>query len=245
MIHASLLAKYLRLKEAVYKKHSKFHHVEYLEGPQILVLSPHPDDDVLGCGGTLIRHIQQGHQVAILYLCQGDKGIAGLRPAKAAIIRKKEAVLAAQALGIAERHLHFLAQPDDGLYVSPQTVLYLKGLLDALRPDLIYLPSFVDNHPDHFQTNLLLKAALTRPVLLSAYEVWTPLVPNRIVDISGEIEQKRDAIRAHQSQLQALDYLEAIAGLNRYRGGMYPKKPMQYAEAFCFARSSAYFGLFS
>ena len=244
MIHQQLIQKYLRLKEAVYKKYSRLHHVEHLEGPRVLVLSPHPDDDVFGCGGTIIRHLAQGHEVFVCYLTDGSGGIPGKKAQEVAAIRQQEATEAAGILGVLPANLHFMGAPDGHLQANTETVRQLADLLGHIRPDLIYLPSFTDNHTDHFQTNLLLKAVLKKPVMLSVYEIWTPFVPNRLVDISEWIDQKTAAMRAHQSQLAALRYDEAILGLNSYRALMYPKKRMRYAEAFLFVDSREYFELF-
>ncbi|MBL7827447.1 MAG: PIG-L family deacetylase [Saprospiraceae bacterium] len=243
MIHQQLLSKYLRLKEAVYKKYARLHHVEFLEGPRILVLSPHPDDDVFGCGGALIRHINLGHQVFIAYVTDGSLGITGKGLKETVAIRKAEAVQASSIIGVPESALYFLQQPDGNLEVTDAAIQSLKAVIAETRPNLIYLPSFVDNHSDHFQTNLLLNAALTSPVLISAYEIWTPIIPNRLVDVSGVMDQKITAMKAHQSQLEAMHYAEAMVGLNTYRALMYAKKRMRFAEAFLFAESREYFEL--
>jgi LmbE family N-acetylglucosaminyl deacetylase len=235
-----LLRRFLQLREAIYKRYSQLHHVEFLEGPNILVLSPHPDDDVFGCGGTIILHLAQGHRVSIAYLTDGGRGIAGKNAVQTSAIRRQEAFCAAEILGIGKGDLYFMGQPDGQLSVTPANIKWLRDLLQRLCPDLIYLPSIVDNHPDHYQTNLLLKSALEQPVLLAAYEIWTPFIPNRLVDITTVMAQKQAAMQAHQSQLAALDYASAIMGLNSYRGRMYAKKPMEYAEAFLVVESSEY-----
>ena len=116
-------------------------------------------------------------------------------------------------------------------------------MIEDFSPNLIYLPSFVDNNRDHFNTNLLLKASVMKGVKVAAYEVWTPFVPNRLIDISPYIKRKIKAIHAHKSQLQQLDYLNAILGLNQYRAKMYSKKKMDYAEAFLFMDIEDYFAL--
>lgn len=244
MIRRKLLDIFMRLRESAYKRFSKLHHIEILEGPNVLVLSPHPDDDVFGCGGAIIRHLAQGHEVFIVYLTDGSGGIPGKKEQEVVAIRQQEATEAAGILGVLPANLHFMGAPDGYLQANTETVRQLAGLLAHIRPDLIYLPSFIDNHPDHFQTNLLLKAALKKPVMLSVYEIWTPFVPNRLVDITEWIDQKTAAMRAHQSQLAALRYDEAILGLNSYRALMYPKKSMRYAEAFLFVDSREYFELF-
>ena len=243
MINKRLLQQYQILKERLYKHFSKYHHIEHLEGPRILVLAPHPDDDVFGCGGTLIRHVEQGHQVQIVYLCKGDKGISGVKAASATAIRKEEAVNAAHILGIPAQQLFFFEQADNELKATEKIIQQLRDIIQTYGPNLIYLPSFLDLHPDHIQTNWILKKTELTDIKLCAYEIWTPFIPNRIVDISQQIEGKKRAMEAHESQLQALNYKEAILGLNQYRAQMYTKKQMAYAETFLYMDIQAYFQL--
>lgn len=222
-----------KTQEYLYKKHSKLHHIEYLEGNRVWVLSPHPDDDAIGCGGAIIKHIQMGHDVRIVYLCSGDQGIKGERVEDVIRIRKSEAQNAAMIMGISLDNLYFMNFGDDTLIQHvDKAVLKILDLFNLFPPDIIYLPSFLDNHPDHFATNSVLKKCNLKNTIISAFEVWTPLIPNRIVDITNHITLKEKAIKAHISQINALQYDKAILGLHQYRAKMYSKKTMDYAEAF-------------
>ncbi len=82
-------------------------------------------------------------------------------------------------------------------------------------------------------------------ITIYGYEIWTPLIPNRLVDISSVVEVKKQAIDKHTSQLQEMAYHKAIIGLNQYRGCMYAKKQMEYAEAFLCLDAKTYFELLS
>jgi LmbE family N-acetylglucosaminyl deacetylase len=118
----------------------------------------------------------------------------------------------------------------------------LRQFLENIDPDVIYLPSFIEAHRDHYAANVLLKNNLIKGTHIAAYEIWTPQVPNRLVNISHVMDQKRRAMMEHASQMKILDYLEAIVGLNRYRAGMY-NAGMQYAEAFLECSSEQYFAM--
>lgn len=238
-----LLKRFIQLKEAALVQYSKFHHLDHLIGPNVLVLSPHPDDDVFGCGGTLIKHIEQGHTVDVVYLCQGDKGISNESGEIAAKIRREESKNAARIVGIPVENLYYLAQKDEALTANNFVLKTLNELVEKINPTIIYAPSFTDNHPDHFQTNVILKQLKIQEVWVAGYEIWTPHIPNRIVDISAVMERKLLAIKAHQSQLVALDYLNAIKGLNQYRACLYPKRRYQFAESFIVAKKKDYFQL--
>jgi len=242
MVRREDIKKLLFLGEKIRTKILHLTHVDKPEGSNILVLAPHPGDDVLGCGGTIILHRQYGHDVNILYLTNGEKGVPGTNQNKAFEIRKQEAIRASQFLQVEEKNLHFLHLPDGDLINHSGSNYEFRHILEKVNPDVIYLPSFVEKHRDLYATNVLLKNNLIQSCQIGAYEIWTPHTPNRLVNITPVIEEKRAAMREHDSQLHELDYLEASIGLNRYRAGMY-SVAIQYAEAFVMSTSEEYFEL--
>ncbi len=188
----------------------------------ILVCAPHPDDEVLGCGGALALHGTKHDTVHVVYLGDGARGnSSGKRDETLIARRKKEAVTGMHHL--AKATLHFLDVPDGTLAPTPKTVDRVRKLIELIQPDRIYVPWFGDDNPDHAQTFLVAKQALGNiktvgPIELWQYELWSPLVPNRIVPIAKVMAKKRAAMREHRSQLTDRNYLAAIEGLNRYRG---------------------------
>ena len=76
--------------------------VEEKKSKQVLVVSPHPDDESLGCGGTLRGHVVAGDIVRVLFLTSGENGGHGVAPELVAELHKQEAAEAAAILGIAE-----------------------------------------------------------------------------------------------------------------------------------------------
>lgn len=242
MVRREDIKKLLFLGEKIRTKILHLTHVDKPEGSNVLVLAPHPGDDVLGCGGTIILHRQYGHEVNILYLTNGEKGVPGTNQNKAFEIRKQEAIQASKILMVEESNLHFLHMPDGDLINHSGSNYEFRHILEKTNPDVIYLPSFVEKHRDLYATNVLLKNNLIQSCEIGAYEIWTPHTPNRLVNISPVVEDKRAAMREHGSQLHELDYLEASIGLNRYRAGMY-SVGIQYAEAFIMSKSEEYFEL--
>jgi LmbE family N-acetylglucosaminyl deacetylase len=242
MVRREDIKKLLFLGEKIRTKILHLTHVDKPEGSKVLVLAPHPGDDVLGCGGTIILHTQLGHEVNILYLTNGEKGVPGMGQAKAAETRKQEAINASRYLGVEEANLHFLHLPDGDLINHSGSNYEFRQILEMSNPDVIYMPSFVEKHRDLYATNVLLKNNLIHGCDIGAYEIWTPHTPNRLVNITPVVEEKRAAMKEHASQLHELDYLEASIGLNRYRAGMY-SVGIQYAEAFVMSASEEYFEL--
>ena len=200
----------------------------------ILVIAPHPDDETIGCGGTLYRHVAGGDRVAVVFLTSGELGLKHLPSRKAWKIREDEARAAARLLGIAR--LDFFRLPDwtVGDHIR-RAARRLRRILKAERPGMIYLPHPGDWHPDHQAALPLLRAArrgMRLPALeLRAYEVWTPLGEfDHVEDISRVMPRKRRALRAHRSQLREFDYERAVCGLSQFRGALAAKRP--YAEVF-------------
>lgn len=220
-----------------------------------LVLAPHPDDESIGCGGTLRRLADAGAAVTVAVVTDGSQGSRVVRampdgPAREraaaglAAVRRAEAQAAARVLGVSA--VHFLDAPDGRFdpHAGPLGQR-LEQLLHEQRPDLVLLPFAADRHRDHWNTNRLLMAVSERPSLnglrdvpVWAYEVWSPLHANTLVDIGAQLEAKRLAIREYRSQLEQLDYEAAAIGLNRYRAGCGLREG--HAEAFYVAPLAAY-----
>jgi LmbE family N-acetylglucosaminyl deacetylase len=117
--------------------------------------------------------------------------------------------------------------------VNDQTVAGLCEVVERVRPEVVYVPFFLDAHPEHEAAARLVGEAAGRGARVGTchlYEVWSPLVPNVLVDITAEAEVKRRAIDAHRSQVETIDMSTGVLGLNAYRGAM--NRIRGYAEAF-------------
>ena len=101
--------------------------------------------------------------------------------------------------------------------VAAQEIL---NQLTQAKAEALFLPFLLDEHPDHQATNRLfamIAENLGRQVMVYAYEIWSPLKPNRLVDITAVAEKKELAIRKHLSQTKHINYAPPILGLNRFR----------------------------
>lgn len=200
----------------------------------VLVIAPHPDDEVIGCGGAVCLHVKKGDDVSAVFLTSGELGLKRLSRERAWKIRETEAHKAAKVLGLKE--LFFLRQPDWmlGDHISEVDVA-LRPVLEKQKPKLIYLPHPQDRHPDHQAALPALKLALKRCRIskpeLRGYEVWTPLAAHsHVQDISAVMPRKLRALRAHRSQLDEFDYVQAVTGLNEFRGALAGR--CRFAEVF-------------
>lgn len=196
-----------------------------------LVIAPHPDDESLGCGGSIIKHVQAGSKVKIIFLTNGDKGdFMGKFGSNYMDIRRKSAVKAMKVLGVDD--FEFWGFQDRELYYSKQEILNrLKKLFETFYPSIIYLTSPFEAHPDHkatFDIGCDLKEFNGKLVF---YEVLMALYPNMLVDITNQFKKKQKAIKQYKTEIYYNDYIEKITGLNRFRTTTLPKN-VKYAEAF-------------
>ena len=201
---------------------------------KILVFAPHPDDEVIGCGGQICAHVAQGDQVEVVFMTNGEAGDLDLPATELAALRKTEAETASKLLGISQ--LQWLGLPDGGVTYHTQTVSQIAKIIRTVKPDAVYGPHAQDAHTDHQAAHQLIAESVNRAASSAfpmadttpwrvatwlSYEVWTPLSrPQFCADIAKHLETKREAMRAYQSQLKNVAYEEAMVGLATYRGTM-------------------------
>jgi LmbE family N-acetylglucosaminyl deacetylase len=203
-------------------------------GLRILVVAPHPDDESIGCGGTIRLHFERGDRLAVVFLTSGELGLKHLPREEAWRVREREAARASKILGI--QALTFLHRPD--WYLNEcveETGTALAPILERQCPEMIYLPHPGESHPDHKACLPVVLAGLARASIpaprLLTYEVWTPMPQyDHGEDITPVLGYKVRAIRAHRSQVSQLSYDRGVRGLNQYRGAMAWGCP--YAEVF-------------
>lgn len=209
-----------------------------LEGERVLVIAPHPDDEVIGCGGALARLARERREVHVLVLTDGAAGVD--RPSPGDVEkRERESRAGLAILGV--RPPEFLRLPDRQLGDhSAEVAEAIRQRLDRLRPDLLLVPSPLDLHPDHHAVADLVTelfptgSELSRwmgPGRIAFYETSQTLRPNTLVDITELAELKFTAIRAHQSQQQIRDYAWFSRGLAQYRA-LTLSAETRYAEAY-------------
>jgi LmbE family N-acetylglucosaminyl deacetylase len=209
--------------------------IDQFSADAVLVLAPHMDDEVIGPGGSVRRHVMAGAKVSVVVLTDGKYG--GYNPdGKLTDRRKAESRAAAKIIGTDEPI--FLDGPDNELTESPEMVDRICKIFQEKKPRFVYLPALTDFHVDHWATNRILHAALAKlpPELtvnltIRGYEVWTPTFANCVVDISAVADLKRQAIDAFPSQTGIDDYTNAVLGLNHYRA-LRPLHGRGHAEAF-------------
>jgi N-acetylglucosamine malate deacetylase 1 len=218
---------------------------------RVLAIAPHPDDETLGCGGTLLSHRQKGDALSWLIVTRGHEP----QWSKEVLAQKEDEIASVkEAYGFS--NLYRADLPTVRLDSLP-----LEGVINKLReaitdakPDLVYLNHFGDVHSDHrvvFDATMSVlkpfytgrhgvKRVLSYEVLGSTDAIPASparaFVPNVFADISHHIDRKLEIMSMYRSEVQdyplprANDSLRALA---RYRGASIG---VDYAEAFMLVR---------
>lgn len=190
----------------------------------VLVLAPHPDDEVFGCGGALALHLRAGSRVQVIIATDGDAG-------GDAEVRRLESRAAAEVLGYGVPD--FWGLPDRGVLYGEALVTRILRAIEDCAAEVLYAPSLWENHPDHRVLALAAREAIRRQdrCVLMACEIGAALRPNRLVDITPVLEQKRAAMRCFGSQLVLQAYDRHVEALNVFRSYTLSSS-VQAAEAF-------------
>ncbi|OIP50830.1 MAG: bacillithiol biosynthesis deacetylase BshB1 [Flavobacteriaceae bacterium CG2_30_34_30] len=178
----------------------------------ILAIGAHPDDVELGCGATIAKEIASGKKIGILDLTRGELGTRGT-----AEIREKEAARAAKILGVSFReNLEFA----DGFFISnTASKLEVIKVIRKYRPEIVLCNAIDDRHIDHGKGSRLVSDACFlsglqkietiyegnkqkqwRPKIVYHYIQWKNITPDFVVDVSGFMDKKLEAVFAYESQ---------------------------------------------
>ena len=192
-----------------------------VDAVDILVFGPHADDLEIGLGGTIARHVAEGHRVGLCDLTRAELSSNGT-PEQ----RLTEATEAAAILGAAWREN--AGWPDGGIDGSAEQIRSAADLIRRVRPRVVAIPYWHDRHPDHEAASAALrKAAFTaalrryetahapwRPDWVCHYFINDSVQPSFVVDVSAHYEKKRAALDCYRSQFSHRGYETVGTRLN-------------------------------
>ncbi|MFT7484346.1 MAG: LmbE family N-acetylglucosaminyl deacetylase/GT2 family glycosyltransferase [Candidatus Paceibacteria bacterium] len=204
--------------------------LDHLED-RVLCIAPHPDDEVIACGGVLALHAARGDAVLVVVLSASDDP-------DLARLRAEECRAGLRELGVSE--VHFLGQRDGHLSESPELADLLLAEIERFGPKLIYAPSPFERHPDHraaFDCLASLGPALgqTRALL---WGVNSPAPRDLLVDTTAQVGVKSRALAAHCSQNPGGSLSDKVAALDRAATINVDLQQVQAVEAFSDKRCS-------
>jgi LmbE family N-acetylglucosaminyl deacetylase len=160
-------------------------------GERVLVIAPHPDDETIGCGGTLLAHVAAGDEVRVLFVTDGRRSRAlGLAPGEMAGRRKSEAQGAVEALGLSG--MTWLGLPE-GEWQLAQVEPRLAQVLTSFRPAIVYVPSRIDFHPEHVRTawalGAVVEGSLPSGAQMRIYSSQVPLTSILVNLVHGGVSE--------------------------------------------------------
>lgn len=219
-------------------------------GMKILVIAPHMDDEVLGCGGVVAKHKDKGDKIWVIFVAH--RVYDHHYDEKKNNIEKLHALRSKEILGYDEAI--FLDLPDERLDGSVQDIIILlEKYVYEIKPDVVYIPFRGDNHQDHrgvFDAARVVLRSLATPFINNIYMyevpsstdqspplIETPFLPNYYADITEYMDKKIEAFKCYKTEERRYPHPrseEALKVLAQKRG---IEISFEYAEAFMILRN--------
>lgn len=218
----------------------------------VLVIAPHLDDEVLGCGGVITRHVAQGDKVHVCFVAH--RVYDHVYDAEKMEIEKEHALKAKEIIGYHD--LHFLGLNDERLDACIQDIIIpLEEYITQIKPQIVYSPFCNDNNQDHQAVAKAVQVVL-RPVAIPFIERWlmfeTPssteqapsvgilgFQPNVYYDIGGYLDMKLKALSCYETEARSYPNPRSPEGIKALAMKRGMECGLGYAEGFVMAREKA------
>lgn len=218
----------------------------------ILVIAAHPDDEIIGCGGTIAKHIENGDNVFVCIVCEGSSGRFEdkyyITPEERAQIitneikkRESAAINAAKFLGV--KDIYLMNLPNLELNNIPQLKVnkLMEDYIEKIKPDIVYTHSKCDINIDHIATHNSTMIATRNIKDIITYEIigstTNDFIPNLFIDIEDTYEKKKKALEFYIDEMKEYPHPRSIDGIEilaKYRG---INSSMKMSEAFKIIRN--------
>lgn len=183
-----------------------------------LFIGAHPDDIEFSCGGTILRLVEEGHEVYIAIMTNG--GAAQNSDIQERVEEQKKA-----AAFLGAKELYLLGCMDGGITVDGYTISYVGELISKIYPDIVFTHSPTDSHQDHRNTAEIVKSATRRRCSLLYFDSYSSVdfKPNLYVDISRYLGRKAELLSIFKSQVKKykareIDFIELAFLRTRLNG---------------------------
>jgi len=191
---------------------------------RILVIAPHPDDELLGAGGLIILAEKNQCDIKVVFLTNAGKPQ-----------NRIDAERILPKLGVTGLFLEHPVREIDPQSAGRQ----IAAELGSWTPDIVCLPFILDDHPDHRTTSAVLRELCeiavdvpTRAMVL-AYQVYSTLIPNVVLDISDVIDKKISLLSEYETQSSGRDWGHYCRGMNAFNSRfLYARRRSGFAELF-------------
>lgn len=148
---------------------------KFLPDRHILIVAPHPDDEIIGCGGLIARLVKENKAPHVIIMTGGEgshQGCCSTSSDDIVTARRRLTRNAAAIVGLPIENIHELNYPDGGISMDNAETDRLKALIDQLHPDTILVPHWGEGWSDHIQTAEIVKQVVPRSAKLWMYCVW-------------------------------------------------------------------------
>lgn len=212
---------------------------------KVLFVAPHPDDEVLGCAGTIKKLAARGARIIVLIMTRGKKELYSEERIRNV---RQEAITAHHGLGVSDTKFFDFLAPDLDIVSQSDLSASIALVIKEFEIDTMYIPHGGDIHQDHkavFTACLVAARPVGENTVRNIYSYETlsetewsapfsddAFIPDRFVNITNEISSKLEAMKSYKSQLREFPNprsLKTIEALATYRGSTVG---LGYAEAF-------------
>jgi LmbE family N-acetylglucosaminyl deacetylase len=203
-------------------------------GKSMLVVAPHQDDEVIGCGGALALQALSGCSASVVVLQDGADEHSSVSMSRDEVreLRNAESRDAALKIGIDVPTFFGLTNLRTDV---DTTASALRQIIEDRGVDAVFTPFALDGHPDHRACNFILAKALegvSRRIRTIQYEVWSNCIPNVLVIIDQVADKKESMLDCFKFANRAHDYGHATKGLNMFHSRLLPAGAARYVECF-------------
>lgn len=191
-----------------------------------LIIAPHPDDEVLGCGGLIARLVSEGNIPKIVIMSKGEASHGGCcnTPEKDIMEARHRLTLESlKILGVPESNIYCLSYPDGGISPDHEETSRLKSLIAHLKPEAVFVPHWGEGWKDHTMTREIAMKLVPKNVSLYEYCVWMWYYNVWKLDWKNAF-RLRMSHKEHSLKLKAVDqYVTPQAPCGKPWSGVLPK----------------------
>ena len=196
---------------------------------KVLIVAAHPDDEVLGCGGTIARHTDDRDEVHVVFMADGVSSRKDKEYDKKIQNRKDSAIAASKILGV--ESVEFFGFPDNRMdtLAMLDIVKKLEEVFDKIRPSVVYTHFSCDLNIDHritHQAVMTICRPLPKQVVREIYSFEIPsstgwlspsqenaFTPHRFVNVANTMDRKIEALNAYKEEIYEFPHFRSIKGV--------------------------------
>jgi len=207
------------------------------DAARVLIFAPHPDDDVFSSGGTMMHLIRDGCKINVIYLASGSKKT--YKNDKLQILDKIAEKLEEETREVSSQigtNIEFWRFSNRKIVLNEEVLNRVRELYSRIKPEVVFLPFISDDHDDHRRVAQLFYEAFKDFKKLDfevwAYQVYSTLIPNVVVDISDVMAEKIRLINIWDSVKRQRDWGHYMKGMNAFNSRFLKTNEPRYAECF-------------